>query len=191
MKPFKDLVNQQLQILENGFINLQADLAKQTDQFRNIKEKDFENYFLPYFCGEKEMTDEIRSYWITIAGSPITPVRMVDSSDNFIMIIPALNSSNGISSMIHGKNNLKLHDIFTNYLRHNQITPVAGQNYIHRELSNLNLDLSEQQKMNLAKETEQWLKVFKHFGKDLNPNAKKETSKEIKFQNDDDGLSFD
>lgn len=134
-------------------------------EITRLPESVFAGYFLPFFCGEKLQKDnpKIFAEWISIAGSPVKEVQIVDAADKDLFIVPGLMDSSVIDKL-NEKGTSSLLSIFTNYELHKAHLPVLGETYL--------ADSLEQKMPTMTKSSEQieenskkWQHIFIRYGK--------------------------
>jgi hypothetical protein len=130
-----------------------------------LPEEVFVNSFLPFFCGERQVTEdpEILRYWVGIAGMPSKEVQIVDKYNKDLFKVPALADS-GIIDSLNSNEGEKFSAIIDNYRRFNNITPAAGINYLHSTLGKRTEKLLVNSQT-FSDNAERWDQIFIRYGK--------------------------
>lgn len=159
--PLRELQQRQfddrLKFLKNGF----AEMEKLN--VRTLPEVIFVTYFLPLFSGEsKENADNLISQWFNIAGTNYSSVNIVDNNGNFIIKIPPLHDRNSMTPILDRSEDIA----YAFNLAHQKasLSPRLANNIIANELNSRYNSITKSDYVNLK---EDWDKVFKHYGKNL------------------------
>lgn len=149
-----------------------------------ISEEGFK-YFLPYFSGELPLSKDnnIVAQWISIAGTPMSEVDVIDNKGQVVFTVPPLFDSNGIN-IINRRERNSFADISSNFIRMNVSTPIAANNFLnnslHQKVDEI-LDTDHKPTMN----QERWNGILKRYGKDTPVETKGSTPKTTDNGNDD------
>ncbi len=127
--------------------DLMDNFAKTADAFYNeivvkqprgsMPENLFLEYFLPYLTGLTPIPQDTNVYaeWISIAGSPISEVNILDSTTNEVLYTcPALFDTNTINTTKREPGE-SFNDIFIQYDMQLNTLPVVANNYLNQELT--------------------------------------------------------
>lgn len=138
-----------------------------------LPEEIFANYFLQYFSGEAASGREAKfqQEWISIAGTPMREVDIIDKTGNVLFAVPALFDTNVIEV---SKRSLgeSLNDIYKNYdLRNNNI-PAVATNYLNAALADRVDEIIKPANVKQVN-TVRWENIMKRYGKSLTPGVEK------------------
>lgn len=170
-------LNDRMQMLKDGFEQLSK------VDVRQVPEVIFVNYFLPLFCGEDTPMDkmELLSQWYVIAGNNYAPVNVVNSSGEFIIQVPPIHDRSVTNKTDNSKENIDY--VFKHAKEKSTLSPVMGQNIITNYLKSVFDKMSADTD---SKISEQWVKLFKHYGK-----IKEISVPEKQLEQQADGDEFD
>jgi hypothetical protein len=140
-----------------------------------LPEEIFKDYFLPFFIGQKTDNKNIISDWVSIAGTPMCEVDIIDPAGKTLFTVPPLYDTNIVESI--NKNNKSLTEVYNSYELKNSHLPAVAQKYLDNELSN-KIDQIRNNDETISKSTEAWNNILKRYDiiKDNNENN---SSKEI------------
>lgn len=156
---------------------------------RYLPESLFVTNFLPYFCGELELTQNTKllDMWYTIAGGQFNEVDIVDISNTVIFTVPAIVNSDIINPRAN-RGDLSFSDIVTLSKLKSNITPVAGDNALQQGLVIKIEQLREKKITSFSNNEERWLSIFKRYGK--LEKLKDSSAIQVKGKLDEDELEF-
>lgn len=153
-------------------------IAKDTDSIFNalvvepkrsvavLPEEQFKNYFYPYFSGEAKLEDnpEVLPSWVSIAGSPMAEVNIIDNGGNVLFSVPPVFDSSIIENV---KRNLgeSFSDIYAQYKMHSNNLPIVGDKFLADALSN-KLPKVLKASGNLTGNQQRWNEIFHRYGKE-------------------------
>lgn len=132
-----------------------------------LPERIFVSDFLPYFCGERNINDnvEVLPLWFSIAGNPSGEVTIIDTAGRSLFDVPpVINSSKFDPTYNKDRSRMSIDDIEHMSNQLSKTIPIRGDRYRDeaynerlRELANKAYDPS-----NLEK---RWLDIFIRYGK--------------------------
>jgi len=151
------ILNKQIEDAQEQFAELDKRLV------RSIPENMFVHHFLPFFSGETtENAQEAMTNWITIAGSPMHPVNIVNQQGQVVAQVPPINNNNALdptgkdTNMAYAMKEAK---------SLSGLSPIAGQELILGKLSekldNMTAGLDQKQ----TGMQERWNDLLKHYNK--------------------------
>ena len=129
-----------------------------------LPENIFVGYFLPYFSGQKpiDKSSQVMADWISIAGTPMNEVDILDQSGNTIYTVPSLFDTN-IIKVNSRKEGESIADIYNQYdLRMNNIPSVAN-NFLLKALDKKIEDLNTQSTIHDNNVT-RWNSILSRYG---------------------------
>lgn len=156
-------------------------------EINSLPENIFVNYFLPFFCGEKTQQDRptIFAEWISIAGSPVKDVRIIDAQNKELFVVPGLMDSTVIDKF-NEKDGASLYKIFTNYELHKAHLPVLGERYLADTLQTKIPELTKKSDT-FQSDKERWNYIFQKYNK-IKQTDNSAVSTSQQNNNDDDEL---
>lgn len=130
-----------------------------------LPEEIFVQSFLPYFCGERDITLEpkVLPSWISVAGSPTKAVQIIDSDNNPLFVVPPIADSTDID-VLNKQQGQAFINILKNYWMHKDHIPVIGENYIVKAMNNRFESLKKTSE-NHTEYEKQWEEIFSRYGK--------------------------
>lgn len=155
-----------------------------------LPESVFINSFLPYFCGEKKITEDetIIPTWIAIAGSPTKEVEIVDSQGLVLFNVPPMADTTVIDALNKNKGQ-RMNDIIGQYILRREVTPMLGTNYLNEVLDERITKLTTES-TSFVKNEKRWQEIFIRYGK-VKANPTEDKSIAIKGKLDEDEMTFD
>ena len=169
-------------------------VLKPRDDVSILPENIFVSYFLPFFCGEVDISkykENVLSQWISIAGSPTAQVNIVKpGTNNILFVVPGLVDTNFIDINNINKSQ-PLNHIFTNYELHKNQLPILGHKYLANALEDKMKQIAvkdEAVKSSMTLHQQQWLDIFTRYGK---IKGSTETSTKNNDAIRDDEMSFE
>lgn len=131
---------------------------------RAIPEAMFVHHFLPFFAGEtSENSQEIITNWLTVAGSAINPVNVVDRAGRVVIQVPPIQNSESLDPTAVSNINLAYTAKESGAM--SSLSPQAAQNIMTAGLSvKLNAMTKDIDKSNQAHE-KKWDDLLMHYGK--------------------------
>lgn len=185
-KQFTDAAEQQVK--DSIDFHFDALVVKPNREINKLPESIFIQVFLPFFCGEKLITDEkdILVKWVSIAGAPTKEVQIIDDNGNDLFIVPPLMDSTIIDIKNEGQGQPFL-SIISNYELHKNQLPVVGENYLKNSIDERMKTLTKDSTAHELNE-KQWNNIFIRYNKIDGPNAD-ESSDTNKLS--DDEISYD
>lgn len=172
--------------------NTKRQLKQQTDSIYDslvgqrdnsqLPEEIFVGYFLPFFSGQRPITDnsQVVAEWISIAGTPMNEVDVISPSGDTIFSVPSLFDTNMID-VVSREVGQSISDIYAQYdLKSNNIQSVAN-NFLNKELSK-KLKIIDSN-VDHAETTHRWNDILTRYGI---PVQQQSMSKESSNDLDDD-----
>lgn len=131
---------------------------------RTIPENMFVHHFLPFFAGEvKENAQEIMTNWLTIAGSAVNPVNVVNTVGQVVAQVPPVQNNEGLDPAAKSDSNIAYSAKEAKAM--SGLSPVAAQNILSSELGvKLSAMTKNIERSNAAHE-EKWDSLLKQYGK--------------------------
>lgn len=132
----QELINKEEQLRINE-LKEKADFISKNmgtqDLYNRINESVFVNYFLPFFIGQRH-SDTWVIEWISIAGTPMLPVNVVDDvTKEVLYTVPGFLDT---SSIINDNRNLSLGAIIERYIMiENNGIPMQSRAYLAKNLN--------------------------------------------------------
>lgn len=152
--------------------NLKTTIAKQTQDVHDalvthhecikMEEELFVGYFLPHFCNKVPISTQpaIIAQWISIAGSPMSEVDVIDRAGEILYTVPSLFDTS-IINVAERKVGDSIADISAEFdLRNNNIPAVAQtflRNQLQRKLSIVNKHVNDTAQ-------QRWQLIFTRYG---------------------------
>lgn len=129
---------------------------------RQITERLFITYFLPFFSGEKvENAEALMDHWTVIAGTVYNPVNVMDEQGRFVIQVPALNNINIFKPILDRNQDISYAIKLAK--EKSSISPLLGANIMSSELG-LRMD-TMLKNADTKEEALKWEALFKHYGK--------------------------
>ena len=134
-----------------------------------LPESIFVHSYLPYFCGEVKIEEgsDVLVRWISIAGTPSSPVDILEGnglSEKVIYTVPGL-----IDTSFVEVNKRSLNDaystIFVNYDREKNNIPIVAQNNLVANLDTKLSNITNDSTSTLTESSKQWQSIFLRYGK--------------------------
>lgn len=96
-----------------------------------LPESIFTGYFLPYFSGQQPITKEshVMAEWISVAGTPMNEVDIIDNEDTVLYTVPSLFDTN-IINVVNQSGQGTFAGIFSEYNLHNNNLPQLGERFL-------------------------------------------------------------
>lgn len=135
------------------------------DTLAKLPEYLFVQNFLPYFCGELDISknDEVIPYWYAIAGSPTKEVEIIDESGKSLFVVPSLTDTSIIDPSKE-KGRINFAEIVHLAKLYSNQSPVAGENFINTQLADKFYKLTAKSKV-FGDNEKRWLDIFVRYGK--------------------------
>jgi hypothetical protein len=142
---------------------------------RAIPEAMFVHHFLPFFAGEtQENSQEIIGNWLTVAGSAINPVNVVDRAGRVVIQVPPIQNSESLDPTAISNVNLAYTAKESGAM--SSLSPQAAQNIMSAGLGvKLTAMTKDIQKSNEAHE-KKWDDLLVHYGKKKPVTGNKDNS---------------
>lgn len=147
-----------------------------------LPEHIFTQYFLPYFAGKVPITKKttVMADWVSIAGSPVAEVDIIDGSNNVMFTVPSLFDTRIINPS-RSEDEKTLGQIYDLYSLKSNNLPIIASRYLREAIYEKTENLTEELP---AKDT-RWDDILTRY--DLQPiDQKAETSKAKQIEYDDD-----
>lgn len=156
---------------------------------RKLPERLFVSDFLPYFCGELDLSSnpKLLDMWYTISGGQTNEVDVVDIDGSVLFVVPALLNTKVINPRTN-RGDLSFADIITLSKLKSNITPIAGENALTQGLEIKVEQMREHKSTSFSENENKWNFIFQKYGK---VDKEKEISnKTVKGKISDDELEF-
>lgn len=129
-----------------------------------LPESLFVEHFLPYFLGE-QVTEEkqktVITEWISVAGTPMASVDIIDPQSNVLFTVPPLYDTDIINISKRRAGN-SLQDVYHEYELRGVSLPVAAQNFLASALINKTQEIVDPSKAD-PQLSEQWESIRKRY----------------------------
>lgn len=142
-------------------------------------------YFVPYFSGELpiDRSNTVIAQWISIAGTPMSEVDVINSKGQVIFTVPPLFDSEGINIVDRrGRNSFA--DIANNFQNMNVSTPIAANNFLNNSLYGKIEEIITDNK-NVTLSQERWQAILSRYTDIKKTDTSTETAKEVADTSDD------
>lgn len=128
-----------------------------------LPESLFVEHFLPYFSGDvndpRVKGRDVLTDWVSVAGTPMAEVDIIDEEQNVIFSVPALYDTN-IINLVKPKTGNAIADIYQEYELRKVGVPVAANNF----LTNALLDKTRQlTNVEQNKTTQRWDAIYARY----------------------------
>jgi len=155
---FKNTIADQIETNRNLiFDGLVNNISNYTNA---IPESLFVNYFLPYFT-QQVISNTWVLDWISIAGTPMAPVRVYkDGTNELLFIVPGLLDTNTLS-LVNENNNISIANMLSTYEQHNNNIPIKGVKFLIDALKDKSNALLCTNNLNEASKT--WLTILTRY----------------------------
>ncbi len=159
-----------VQDMQTEILLRQIDAAKQ--QFSELDRRDvriipenmFVHHFLPFFSGERtENAQETIANWLTIAGSPVHPVNIVNSGGQVVVQVPPIQNNTTLDPAAPTDTNLAYAVKESRAI--SSLSPNAGQSILTGQLSNKLSALTSQLEQKNKEHENKWNALLTHYGK--------------------------
>jgi hypothetical protein len=153
-----------------------------------IPEHIFVEYFLPFFAGvyKLESKPSIITEWISIAGTPMAQVAVIDHNRKVLFTVPPLFNTGVINSGVSDSNK-SYKDSFVLAEMHNANIPNSGLNILVDALND-KFDTLIKPDTAISKFDQQWKDIFARYADRLGIKVEHKVVKEDKL--DDDELIY-
>lgn len=188
-------MNNQVAKIEKAISNLQLnDIREKTDFFHDslvaktpkarLPESIFRSHFLPYFAGQTGITKDsnVLVEWISVAGSPMSEVDVIDQNQNVLFTVPALFDTN-IIEIAKREAGKSLADIYQNFELRNNNIPAVAQNYLSHALADKLQEIQKPSEYRHQNE-QRWTSILEHYGVQ-SASGKAATSQQTNDDHDD------
>lgn len=132
-------------------------------ELAQLPEAIFVSYFLPFFSGQQviDKSQDVIAQWISVAGSPMAEVSIIDPAGKVLFIVPALFDSSIINSVDHAVGD-SLSDIFSQYKIRARNVPAQGELYLKQAMDSKVPEMTRQSQQYNAN-TERWQTIFQRY----------------------------
>lgn len=163
-----EILKEQIRVFEAQFQELDK------LNIRTIPENMFVHHFLPFFAGEvKENAQEIMTNWLTIAGSAVSPVNVVDPQGRVVAQVPAIQNNEGLDPSAKSDSNIAYSVKEAKAVT--GLSPIAAQNILRSDLGiKLTAMTNSITKSNAVHEGK-WTSLLNHYGKGVKTDSKVNT----------------
>lgn len=162
-----DLVTQQRIAAQQETIDFYHDLlvVKPSKELNQLPENIFESVFLPFFCGERKVSEQpdILVTWIGIAGTPGKEVEIIDARGKVLFNVPAM-ADTGVVDSMNKNGGQRMFDLIGTYMLHTSALPALGARYLNSVLGErMNKLMTESPTF---KDSEaKWIEIFTRYDK--------------------------
>ena len=149
-----------------------------------LPEKVFQEAFLPYFTGQKKVSDnpEILKIWVSIAGNPGSAVDITDNnSDDILFRVPPLYNTDFVQAPSNGS--IPYAGIIEEYEQRSATSPKQGETFLKSVLDNTR-KMVVTNNNHVEEYREMWNKIFDRYhitAKDEKKNPEGLTDEELVF----------
>jgi hypothetical protein len=131
---------------------------------RTIPENMFVHHFLPFFAGEvKENAQEIMTNWLTIAGSAVSPVNVVNTAGQVVAQVPPVQNNAGLDPTAQSDANIAYSAKEAKAMM--GLSPIAAQNILSSELGVKLSAMTKNIAVSNADHEKRWDTLLGHYGK--------------------------
>jgi hypothetical protein len=129
-----------------------------------LPEDIFVGVFLPYFSGQKPIAPNVNVFadWISIAGSPMNEVDIIDQAQRTLFTVPALFDTNIFQIATRNPGN-SFTDIMNEYGLRNDSLPVAANRFLHTSLDRKAEEIKQNSPEHLNS-MQRWNLIFQRYG---------------------------
>ncbi len=163
---FQSKLGQDVAAIEQTFVD--QILNSSADIRNKLPEEVFVKAFLPYFSGIVPMdnTSAVKANWIGIAGTPMSPVDVIDSTGNVIFTVPPLLDTSVINLTRNSREDRSIASIHDEYnLRTNHI-PAVANTFISNALNNEAGKILQEVPGKMEANAKVWNSIFERYGID-------------------------
>lgn len=167
--------------IKNIHNQLSADVVR-----GKLPETIFKEYFLPRLTGKVVIDDgaNVISDWISIAGSPMAEVDIIDKDNKTLFAVPPLMSSN-VLDILNREVGKSFNDINVEFELHNNNIPAVANSFLNKELLKKAEEIKTMDSSHLNPYIERWKDIYSRYGLE-DPTAASNTDKD----NDEDDLIY-
>lgn len=139
---------------------------------RSLPERLFVSNFLPFFAGELDpkQSPDFYSLWISIAGSPMAELDIVDDRNTPLFRVPGLIDSSIINPNRENKSGMNFADVVIMAKLYGNMTPAAGANALNKGLSEKYRQL-QAKSPTFETNVKRWYEILKRYGKTKEPSS--------------------
>lgn len=134
----------------------------------HLPEVVFQQHFLPFFAGELDtpaLKDrDVITDWISIAGTPMSEVDIVDEAGATLFTVPPIFDSN-IIEHVNRKAGNSLRDIMAEYEIRKTGIPAQANNFLNAALAEKSREMTSDTR-HLSVTTARWNEIMKRYNKD-------------------------
>lgn len=149
---------------------------------RQVSEEIFLAYYLDLFTGKSsENRDNLLSYWYVIAGTPYTPVNVINSRGEIVVTVPPILNRNTIPVKSDRPQETDLSYVFDVAQQQASLSPTLANNTVANTLTGR--FLKEIDSGSVVSLKEQWAVLFAHYAPEAAaPAAQKKQEPESDFE---------
>lgn len=165
-------------------------VTRPNQQISPLPEHHFIETFLPYFCGEKSISDapEIMQLWNGIAGSPAKEVLIIDNNGKPLFRVPPMNDTSVID-VENTKGGMGFHRIVKEWMKLNAMLPAYGKSFLNTHLTPRLAALVAESTV-LNENEKRWLEIFARYDK-MTEKQKETAQKQVASKKvSDDELEY-
>ncbi len=150
-----------------------------------LPEDIFVGVFLPYFSGQKAITPDVNIFadWISIAGSPMNEVDILNQAQQVVFSVPALFDTNIFQIATRSPGN-SFTDIMNEYGLRNDSVPVAANRFLHNNLDRKVEEIKQNSPQQLDS-MQRWNLIFQRYGIQV------QSFHQVQHANPSDDLEYD
>jgi hypothetical protein len=169
---------QQEELFFNGIIK-----ASQEARTR-LPEEVFVKHFLPFFSGQQSIKEnpEVIPSWIGIAGSPTSPVDVINDSGEVLYTVPGFYDTTVIKANSRFRDS-SLGETMVQYEMDKSVIPQRANNRINKELERKLPGIFQESSIH-AENKKSWDTIFKRYGIKEDIETKKEHNENTTVRDD-------
>jgi uncharacterized protein YacL (UPF0231 family) len=182
MKRMQDTIvenaKQQEELFFNGIIKASQEVRTK------LPEEVFVKNFLPFFSGKQSIKEnpDVIPNWIGIAGSPTSPVDVIDNSGNVIYTVPGFYDTTIIKANSRFENST-LSETMTQYEMDKSVIPQRANHRIQKELEK-KLPTMFQESTIQSENKKAWDTIFQKYGIKTNQDTVQKNNEQTAVRND-------
>lgn len=136
-----------------------------------LPENIFQQYFLPFFAGERPITQDskVMENWISVAGTPMAEVDIIDNAGQVLFAVPSLFDTKIIDTVIKDRKT-SLTDIYANSDARAARIPSEGNAYLARALDDKAGTIANGSKID-ENNSQRWSEILQRYGKQKQVSA--------------------
>jgi hypothetical protein len=173
-----DNAKQQEELFFNGIVKASQEARTK------LPEEVFVKNFLPFFSGQQSIKEypSVIPNWIGIAGSPTSPVDVINDSGDVLYTVPGFYDTTVIKANARFEGS-SLGDTMVHYEMDKSVIPQRANNRINKELEKKLPGIFQESSVK-SENKKSWNTIFEKYGIKTNENTKKEHSENTTVRND-------